>query len=251
MKFRPCIDLHNGRVKQIVGATLKANSAPTTNFDTDKPAADFARLYRSDGLEGGHIAMLGGGNEAAAMEALTAYPGSLQIGGGINDVNAPQWIERGAQSVIVTSFIFSRGILARDRLHQIANSVGLEHLVLDLSCTWADGSYRVVSDRWQRATDVRIDANTLNDLAGSCSEFLIHAVDLEGLSGGIDRNLVELLGNESPCPTTYAGGISSLADIDSIYELGKGRIDYTVGSALDIFGGTKLVYADLVARMAG
>jgi phosphoribosylformimino-5-aminoimidazole carboxamide ribotide isomerase len=251
MRFRPCIDLHNGHVKQIVGATLSDEGLPTTNFETDKPAADFARLYRSDGLSGGHIAMLGEGNESAAIEALEAYPKGLQIGGGINDINAPVWIQRGAQRVIVTSFIFEEGQLVHDKLHQVADAVGRENLVFDLSCAWNDGNYVVMSDRWQRATNLRIDGTALKHLAEHCSEFLIHAVDKEGLSDGIDKNLVELLGRESPLPTTYAGGISSYTDIEAIEALGKGRIDYTVGSALDIFGGTNLIYADLATRTAG
>ncbi len=250
MKFRPCIDLHNGRVKQIVGATLHGHDSPTTNFETSKPAAEFAQLYRSDALVGGHIAMLGEGNEIAATEALRAYPDGLQIGGGINAANARLWLQRGAQSVIVTSFMFVDGSFSKDRLQQAADSVGRDHLVLDLSCARIDSAYVVMTDRWQRATDVQIDAKTLSMFAESCSEFLVHAIEMEGRSGGIDKNLVELLGSESPRPTTYAGGVSSYADIDSIHELGNGRIDYTVGSALDIFGGTSLRYSELVKRMS-
>lgn len=250
MKFRPCIDIHNGRVKQIVGGTLRDDASPTTNFETDKPASDFARLYKADNLTGGHVAMLGSGNEAVAKEALQAYPRGLQIGGGINAKNALDWIKDGAHSVIVSSYVFVDGLLDRERLQNITEIVDHDHLVLDLSCAWVDGYYVVMMDRWQRATNVRVDANTLQSLSTHCSEFLIHAIDKEGMAQGIDGDLVEILACESPCPTTYAGGISTYADIDVIYERGKGRVDYTVGSALDIFGGTGLSYDELVARTA-
>ena len=248
MRFRPCIDIHNGRVKQIVGATLRDESALATNFETEKPAADYARLYRADGLTGGHIAMLGSGNHVVAREALQNYPDGLQIGGGITAENANQWIGHGAQAVIVTSYLFDNARFDHERLENISEKVGRKRLVLDLSCRRIGDRYVVMTDRWQRETDLQVDSTSLQNLFRHCSEFLIHAVDFEGLSGGIDRNLVELLGSESPCPTTYAGGISSYGDIDSICELGKGRIDYTVGSALDIFGGSKLAYADLIAE---
>lgn len=251
MRFRPCIDIHNGRVKQIVGATLREGSAPKTNFETDRPASDFAKIYRADGLSGGHIAMLGSGNESAAAGALRAYPDGLQIGGGINVDNAKYWIDQGAEAVIVTSFVFVDGSLDRERLKNLSETVGRKRLVLDLSCKRFGGAYFVMSERWQRQTDVALSSESISELAEYCSEFLIHAIDMEGLASGIDGDLVELLALESPCPVTYAGGISSFDDIDTIYERGEGRVDYTVGSALDIFGGSKLVYADLVARTAG
>ncbi len=245
MKFRPCIDIHHGRVKQIVGATLRDGGVPDTNFETSRSAAEFARDYRADGLTGGHIAMLGAGNEAAARSALQAFPDGLQIGGGVTPDNAAAWLADGASAVIVTSYIFVDGKLHRERLQHLVHSVGRERLVLDLSCAAVDGRYVIMSERWQRVTDTVVDAATLQDLADHCSEFLIHAIHREGLASGIDGDLVALLADAAPCPVTYAGGVSSYADIDSIAERGGGRVDYTVGSALDIFGGSGLKYADL------
>ena len=246
MRFRPCIDLHNGVVKQIVGASLQDGADPQTNFTADQPAAYFADRYRRDGLFGGHVIMLGPGNESAAAEALAAFPGGLQVGGGINPENAAAWLQRGAAGVIVTSYLFHDGKLRRDRLQAMVDAVGASRLVLDLSCRKIDGRYVAMTDRWQTATDLEINAATLADLAPSCCEFLIHATAVEGRQAGIDADLVSLLGRIAPLPVTYAGGISSLADVEQIRELGQDRLDFTVGSALDLFGGTGLRYADLV-----
>lgn len=246
MRFRPCIDLHAGQVKQIVGSSLVDGAAPETNFTAAAPPEFFAAKYREDGLAGGHVIMLGPGNEAAAQAALSAYPGGLQVGGGITPENAGTWIERGAQRVIATSYVFAEGRLHRDRLEQLAASVGPERLVLDLSCAPAADGYRVMSDRWQRQTDFVVDAAGLETLAGYCAEFLVHATQVEGKQQGIDVELVRLLGGATPLPTTYAGGISSWDDIRALAEHGGGRLDYTVGSALDLFGGDGLRYDDLV-----
>ena len=247
MRFRPCIDLHNGVVKQIVGASLQDGADPQTNFATDQPAAWFADRYRRDGLHGGHVIMLGPGNEAAAAAAVAAFPGGLQVGGGINPQNAAAWLQRGAAGVIVTSYLFHDGKLRRDRLQAMVDAVGPSHLILDLSCRQIDGRYVAMTDRWQTATDLEINASTLADLAPSCCEFLIHATAVEGRQAGIDADLVALLGRIAPLPVTYAGGIRSMADVDQIRELGQDRLDFTVGSALDLFGGSGLRYADLVA----
>ena len=246
MRFRPCIDLHGGRVKQIVGNTLTDDGEPTTNFDTDKPAAEYARRYRDDGLVGGHVIMLGPGNEVAAREALENFPGGLQVGGGIDGRNAESWLVAGAAAVIVTSTIFVSGRLDRDRLESMANQVGRDRLVLDLSCREESGNYVAMTDRWQTRTDVTIDAATLGELSQYCSEFLIHAIDKEGRITGIDGRLLALLTDIVPSQVTYAGGISSLMDLDTILKVGKGRVDFTVGSALDLFGGSGLLYRDLV-----
>ena len=246
MRFRPCIDLHGGRVKQIVGNTLTDDGAPTTKFDTDKRAAEYARLYRDDGLVGGHVIMLGPGNEAAAREALENFPGGLQVGGGIEGSNAESWLAAGAAAVIVTSTIFVGGRLDRDRLESMADQVGRDRLVLDLSCREESGNYVAMTNRWQTRTDVTIDAHTLGELSQYCSEFLIHAIDKEGQITGIDGRLLALLTDIVPSQVTYAGGISSLMDLDTILKVGKGRVDFTVGSALDLFGGSGLLYRDLV-----
>lgn len=246
--FRPCIDLHEGKVKQIVGGTLAEGAGGLrTNFVSERPAAWYAELYRRDGLKGGHVIMLGPGNEAEAREALAAYPGGLQVGGGVNAENASAWLEAGASHVIVTSWVFRDGVLDSVRLNQLIETVGKNRLVLDLSCRRRGEKYFVVTDRWQKFTELEINVATLQSLALSCAEFLIHAVDVEGLCRGIDRDLVEKLGAWSPIPTTYAGGASSLGDLAEVTNLGQGRIDLTIGSALDIFGGKGVRYDEVVA----
>ena len=243
--FRPCIDLHEGKVKQIVGGTLGADG-PRTNFVSDRSAAWFAALYKKDSLPGGHVIMLGPGNEAEARAALAAFPGGLQIGGGITARNARDWLDAGASHVIVTSWIFNQGRLDRERLDELVKVVGKGRLVLDLSCRRRGADYFVVTDRWQTFTELTVSSETLRRLAGNCAEFLVHAVDVEGLCRGIDRELVEKLGQWSPLPTTYAGGANSLADLEEVTRLGRGKIDLTIGSALDIFGGTGVRYAEVV-----
>jgi phosphoribosylformimino-5-aminoimidazole carboxamide ribotide isomerase len=246
--FRPCIDLHEGRVKQIVGGTLTGEaSALRTNFVSDHPSAWYAQLYRRDGLRGGHVIMLGPGNETAAREALAAYPGGLQIGGGIRPDNAAIYLDAGASHVIVTSWVFREGRIDWQRLRELTVSVGKAHLVLDLSCRRRGDKYHVVTDRWQTFTDLVISPQTLSELSVYCTEFLIHAVDVEGLCCGMDYDLVVRLGKESPIPTTYAGGAKSLQDLEDVTRLSVGKLDLTVGSALDIFGGQGLRYEDAVA----
>jgi phosphoribosylformimino-5-aminoimidazole carboxamide ribotide isomerase len=249
MKFRPCIDLHQGVVKQIVGSTLsdETGASPETNFQSAKPASFFAELYRRDGLTGGHIIQLGPENEAAAISALSAWPVGMQIGGGIHGENAKEWLNRGASAVIVTSWVFHDGAVDEARLATLEQAVGRERLVLDLSCRKQGDQYKIVTNRWQTFTDEIISPKLLARLSKSCGEFLIHAVDVEGKCQGIETELVEILGKWSEIPITYAGGIRSMEDIQHIGELGKGQIDFTVGSALDIFGG-HMAYKDLAAR---
>jgi len=244
--FRPCIDLHEGKVKQIVGGTL-GDKGLKTNFVSDRGAAWYADLYRRDDLRGGHIIMLGQGNEAAAREALAAFPGGMHVGGGINSENAQSWLDAGASHVIVTSWIFRDGRLGRQRLGELVSRVGASKLVLDLSCRKRGNEYVVMMDRWQTYTDLVLNAESMRDLSNCCAEFLVHAVDVEGLCRGIDGELVEKLAEWSPIPVTYAGGASSLADLEETTRLGKGRVDLTIGSALDIFGGSGVKYTDVVA----
>ena len=245
--FRPCIDLHEGKVKQIVGGTLGADPAILrTNFVSERPAAWYAQLYRRDGLTGGHVIMLGPGNEAEARSALKAYPGGLQVGGGLHLGNAREWLEAGASHVIVTSWIFPAARLDWDRLKSLAADVGTERLVLDLSCRRKDNAYWIVTDRFQKFTEVALGKDLMNRLADFCAEFLVHAVDVEGLCRGIDRELVANLAAWSPLPVTYAGGANSLADLQEVTRVGQGRIHLTIGSALDIFGGKGVRYQDLV-----
>jgi phosphoribosylformimino-5-aminoimidazole carboxamide ribotide isomerase len=246
--FRPCIDLHEGKVKQIVGGTLDAGPGRLqTNFVSDRPAAWYAELYKRDGLKGGHVIMLGPGNETEARAALMVYPGGLQIGGGVNLDNAQAWLDAGASHVIVTSWVFRGGQVDWARLAQLSESVGKARLVLDLSCRRRGAAYFVVTDRWQKFTDLALSRESLEKLAAWCAEFLIHAVDIEGQCRGIDQELVSSLAQWSPIPTTYAGGASSLADLEAVTRLGQGRIDLTIGSALDIFGGSGVRYKDAVA----
>jgi phosphoribosylformimino-5-aminoimidazole carboxamide ribotide isomerase len=246
MKFRPCIDLHQGKVKQIVGGTLTDdNSRVLTNFEAEHSPAYYAELYRRDKLTGGHVIMLGPGNREAARKALAVYPGGLQVGGGIDCANAREWLDAGAAQLILTSYIFADGELKQKRLDEIFKVTGRDKLVLDLSCRLKDGKYYIVTDRWQKFTNCEVNANTLKRLAGYCTEFLIHAVDVEGKQAGIDENLIAIIAAYSPIPAVYAGGIRSLEDIEIIHSKGNGKIDFTVGSALDIFGG-KLKYSDVV-----
>ena len=248
-RFRPCIDLHQGTVKQIVGSSLRdETSRPLTNFESDQPAAYYANLYREDGLTGGHVIKLGPGNDKAAINALSAYPGGLQIGGGIHPENATKWLSSGASHVIVTSWLFDEsGRFSEERLAQIVSETGRECLVIDLSCRSKKGGWIVAMDRWQRETDLWISAETLNYLSSSCAEFLIHAADVEGKCEGIDADLVRFLGEHSPRPTTYAGGARSLEDLKQVNALSAGTVDLTIGSALDIFGSSGASYRDCVA----
>lgn len=249
MQFRPCIDLHNGKVKQIVGSTLKDDDPESlqTNFTADHPSSWFANLYRRDRLTGGHIIKLGPGNDQAAAEALAAWPGGMQIGGGINADNGREWLDKGASHVIVTSYVFRDGQVDRHRLQKLVAAVGKEHLVLDLSCRRRGADYYIVTDRWQNFTDVVISPEILEEFSGLCDEFLIHAADVEGQCRGIERELVQRLAKWSPIPTTYAGGVKDLSDMELIRDLGQGRLHATVGSALDIFGGTTMTYQEAVA----
>lgn len=245
--FRPCIDLHEGKVKQIVGGSLTDGGAGLrTNFVSERSAAWYAELYKKDDLRGGHVIKLGPGNDEAAREALAAYPGGLHIGGGIDLNNAQEWLQAGASHVIVTSWVFREGRLDWDRLTQLVEKIGKQRLVLDLSCRKRGAEYFVVTDRWQKFTELKISKETLDKLAGWCDEFLIHAADVEGLCGGIDLELVSKLGDWTPIPTTYAGGAKSLEDLQTVTELGNGRVDLTIGSALDIFGGKGVSYAEAV-----
>ncbi len=248
MKFRPCIDLHQGRVKQIVGSTLRDHEPGTLkeNFVAENPPSYFANLFRRYNLTGGHVIMLGPGNQEAALQALNAWPGGLQIGGGITVEDAPYWLDQGASAVIVTSYVFKNGKIFWERLKELVERIGKNRLVLDLSCRKRDQHYYIVTNRWQWFTTTEISPETLAMLAGYCSEFLIHAADVEGKCKGIDTQLVELLGRWTPIPTTYAGGARSIEDLYLVKELGRGRLDLTIGSALDIFGGSGVTFEEVV-----
>lgn len=247
-KFRPCIDLHEGRVKQIVGGTLDSEQESLqTNFVSDQPPAYFAERYREDGLRGGHVIMLGGGNEAAAREALAAYEGGLHIGGGIKLDNAASWLQAGASHVIATSCLFDQeGHFQKKELDRLVAEVGRDRLVLDLSCRRIEDGWVVAMNRWQTKTDLQVTTETLTELAASCAEFLVHAADVEGRCEGIDEELVSLLGEWGRSPVTYAGGVRVLDDLLLVERLSQGRVDLTIGSALDIFGGSLVKYEDCV-----
>ncbi|MBR4718707.1 MAG: phosphoribosylformimino-5-aminoimidazole carboxamide ribotide isomerase [Lachnospiraceae bacterium] len=245
MRFRPCIDIHNGKVKQIVGGSLRDDGRNTAeNFISDKDAAYYAGIYKKYGLSGGHIAMLNASGtleyeetKSEALKALCAYPDGLQVGGGINADNASLFIEAGASHVIVTSYVFRNGLIDMDRLKNLKAAVGSSRIVLDLSCRFRDGAYFIVTDRWQHFTEHILEAEIFDRLSEYCDEFLIHAVDVEGKKSGIDEKVIDILAY-LPYTITYAGGISSLDDIRLIKDIGRGHIDVTVGSALELFGGS-------------
>lgn len=244
MEFRPCIDLHDGKVKQIVGSTL-GDEHVVENFISEKDASYYAELFKKDGLTGGHVIMLGPGNEEQARLALSAYPGGLQIGGGIHADNAKQWIEKGASHVIVTSYIFHDGKLDLERLKRLVETIGKEHIVLDLSCRKRDGKWYVVTDKWTKFSNFEVNQENLSFLEQFCYEFLIHAVDVEGKKSGMQEELVQDLAEWATIPTTYAGGIRSIGDLEKFKALSGGKLNVTIGSALDIFGGT-LPYREVV-----
>jgi len=248
-KFRPCIDLHDGAVKQIVGGSLHDSGTDLVeNFVSEKPAAFYAKLYAADQLAGGHVIKLGSGNDDAALEALSNYPGGLQIGGGITIDNAPIWLDAGASHVIVTSWLFDEvGQFQLDRLKLLSNEIGIKRVVVDLSCRRDGAEWVVAMNRWQTKTNLSINAQTLDTLADFADEFLVHAADVEGLCGGIDEELVQLMGDWGGIPMTYAGGASSINDLQRVSDLSQGTVDLTIGSALDIFGGKGVRYADAVA----
>ncbi|MBF0203953.1 MAG: phosphoribosylformimino-5-aminoimidazole carboxamide ribotide isomerase [Desulfamplus sp.] len=269
MKFRPCIDIKNGKVVQIVGGSLRdtantlegngdasyskdsvdrMSATPTittdivdttiTNFESTQDASYFATLYKNDGIYGGHVISLGSGNHEAVLSALRTFPGGLQFGGGITPDNAAIYLDAGASHVIVTSFVFSDGQINMEKLNLLVNQIGKKRLVLDLSCRKKDGQFWIVTDRWQNFTNVSVTQETLEKFAIYCDEFLVHGVDVEGKMGGVQSDLVELLGKLSPIPVTYAGGVKSFSDLDHVKTIGSDRVDLTIGSALDIFGGT-------------
>ena len=236
-------------MKQIVGGSLSEADRPLrTNYVSDRDAAWYARLYGRDGLRGGHVIMLGPGNETVARAALAAYPGGLQIGGGITPGNARFYLDAGASHVIVTSWMFDgEGAFSAARLGRLVGAVGRDRLVLDLSCRRTAGGWTVASNRWGTLTDLHVDAGALDRLAESCAEFLVHAVDVEGLQAGIDEELVALLGAWGKRPVTYAGGARSLEDLVRVDALSRGAVDLAIGSALDLFGGSRIAYRECVA----
>lgn len=245
MAFRPCIDLKDGRVVQIVGGTLMPTGQAAVNHVSPLAAADFASLYRRDNLYGGHMILLGAGCEDAALSALRAYPGGLQVGGGITPTNALGYLHAGASHVIVTSFLFDGEQFSEEKLAQMVRTVGRERLVIDLSCRRAaNGDYFVAANRWRTVTQSQITLDFIRSLEVSCAELLVHAADVEGRQAGIDEDLVMLLGRSVSCPTTYAGGARALDDIARVEHLSGGKLDLTIGSALDIFGGSHVRYAD-------
>lgn len=246
MEFRPCIDIHNGRVKQIVGGSLQdAGDQARENFVAGQDAAYFAEIYRNAGVKGGHVILLNSeessyyeATKRQALAALRAYPGGLQAGGGIHPENAAEFLEAGASHVIVTSYVFRGGRIHYDRLEKMAEAVGKERLVLDVSCRRTRDGFRVVTDRWQKLTEEKVEEELLERLSAYCDEFLVHAVDVEGKAGGMEEELIRLLGGWAGKPVTYAGGVHSYEDLEILHRLGRNRLNVTIGSALDLFGGS-------------
>ena len=253
MEFRPCIDIHNGKVKQIVGGSLKdEGNMADENFVSGQDAVFYANLYKKEGFRGGHIILLNArdseyyeATKKQAVSALQAYPGGLQVGGGITAENAEEFLAAGASHVIVTSYVFCDGQIQMDRLKKLRDTVGKEHLVLDLSCRKKDGKYYIVTDRWQKFTEVIVTLETMEELGNYCDEFLVHAVDVEGKACGVETELAALLGEYRGNPVTYAGGVGSMNDIENLRKYGKARLDVTVGSALDLFGG-RIPFTELI-----
>lgn len=259
MKFRPCIDIHNGKVKQLVGGSLKdEGDVAKENFVATSDSTYYANLYKEEGLKGGHIIILNSkdspfyeDSKKQAVDALKAYNGGMQIGGGINAANAKEFIDYGASHVIVTSYIFEDGKLSYERLMRLVDAVSKDKIVLDLSCRKKNGDYYVVVDRWQTFTDMKLTKESLKELANYCDEFLIHGVDVEGMGAGMEEDLVKILveyvkensGNvngaleDKLSNVTYAGGLGSYENIERFKEISEGLLDYTIGSALDLFGG--------------
>lgn len=245
MRFRPCIDIHNGKVKQIVGGSLKdSENQAKENFSSVHSADYYAEMYKKDELLGGHVILLNPPlseyyeeTRRQAEKALRAYPGGLQVGGGIRADNAEYFLNAGASHVIVTSYVFQDGRIRWENLERLRKAVGKEHVVVDLSCRRREGAYYIVTDRWQKFTDQKLSVRILEDIAAYCDEFLVHGVDVEGCSCGVDERLARLLGGYEGLPVTYAGGIGNLEDLERFRELTGGKIDFTIGSALDIFGG--------------
>ena len=245
MEFRPCIDIHNGKVKQIVGSSLRdLENQAKENFVSEQDGAFYAHLYKEAGISGGHIILLNSvdseyyeATKVQAFLALQEYPKGLQVGGGITAENAVEFIEKGASHVIVTSYVFRDGQINYDNLEKLVSAVGKEHIVLDLSCRLKEDGYYIVTDRWQKFTQEQVTLELLDKLSSYCDEFLIHAVDVEGKARGIEENLVKLLGDWGRIPVTYAGGVSSFEDLKKLKELGQNHLNVTIGSALDLFGG--------------
>ena len=257
-KFKGCIDIHSGKVKQIVGGTLDT-AVLRTNFVAEHPSSYYAKLYQDNNVSGTHVIKLGPGCDEAATEALAAWPNGLQVGGGITDANAREWVhDKGAAKVIVTSFLFPDSkTFSLARLESLVNALDgdTSKIVIDLSCRRRqvdseDGTstikWFVAMNRWQTITDVEVNKETLDFFAKYCSEFLIHAADVEGLCNGIDEDLVEALGRWTTLPCVYAGGAKSIEDLELVQKLSNGKVDLTYGSALDIFGGTQVKFEDCV-----
>lgn len=257
-RYIGCIDIHDGQVKQIVGSTLTTNDQTlSTNYVSPHSPTYYAELYRKNGVLGTHVIKLGSTetNDRAAEEALAAWPGKLQVGGGVNLGNCKEWIEKGADKVIVTSWLFPEGQLSWDRLKQISDMVGKERLVVDVSCKRVidenEGrvEWVVAMNKWQTLTTTVLSQQLFTELREYCTEFLVHAADVEGLCQGIDEELVAQLGEWcrgwDDISVVYAGGARSFQDLELVEKLSHGKVDLTYGSSLDIFGGS-VKFQDLV-----
>ncbi|MFP3156047.1 phosphoribosylformimino-5-aminoimidazole carboxamide ribotide isomerase [Lachnospiraceae bacterium ZAX-1] len=245
MEFRPCIDIHNGKVKQIVGGSLRdTKQEAVENFVSEQDAAFYANFYKKDGIRNGHIILLNPplspyyeATKQQAFLALSAYPDGMQIGGGITALNAKSFLEAGASHVIVTSYVFCDGAVNYENLKNLTRAVGKQRIVLDLSCRKKADDYYIVTDRWQKFTTEKVTVDLLDMLMEYADEFLIHAVDVEGKSLGIEKKLVSRLAEWGKIPITYAGGIGNFDHLKELKVLGQNKLHVTIGSALDIFGG--------------
>ncbi|KAF6005708.1 hypothetical protein HII12_005282 [Brettanomyces bruxellensis] len=236
-----CIDIHGGKVKQIVGGTLNQDDTEQskntcksnleTNFVSEKSSSYYAKLYEEHGIIRTHVIKLGSleENNRVAIEALKAWPKHLQIGGGINDTNAKYWIQQGADKVIVTSWLFPKGQFDKSRLERISQLVGKEHLVVDLSYFDAGGVEQ---------------GRLLSYSRGTARNSSFMQLMLKAFCKGIDQELVAKLAEWCTSPIVYAGGAKSIDDLKLVDKLSHGRVDLTFGSALDLFGGKLVRFKD-------
>ena len=248
MIFRPCIDLHQGKIRQIVGITLTDKAGPKINFSATKSVEWFVDLYKADNLQDGHIILLGEGNEKVALRAIKRWPAAFQVGGQMNIDNASFWLDKGAKKIIFTSWLIEKETIHWQRLENLAKKITPQKIVLDLSCQYFDGDYYIMTEQWKNKSKHSL-GKVAAKLADYCSEFLIHATSVEGQKKGIEKKLIKTLADyKKPAEITYAGGITTQEDIEFIIQEGQSRLFFTVGSALDIFGGT-LSYRLLVDKL--
>ncbi len=244
MNFRPCIDVFKGKVVQLIGTSLFGGEEKTIvkHFESEYSPAYYAELFKQDNLKGGHILSLGSGNNDVVIEALKAFNGGMKYGGSVTPENAHVYLDAGATHVIVNSYVFDNGEINLPNLKSLVKSIGKDKLVLDMSCRKKNGDYYIVTNLWEKFTNVILDQKSLQDISKYCDEIIVHGVDSEGRKQGLESDLVRILAQHTPIKTVYAGGISSIADLTMIKALGNEKIDPCIGTALSIYGGNLSYY---------